>query len=51
MSQITSLLIVLAVGAAAIAALFLPAARHSARHRRLREPPFPEEWQDILRGR
>jgi Mlc titration factor MtfA (ptsG expression regulator) len=43
------LLIILAVGAAFIAALFLPAALRRARHRRLRAQPFPPEWEGILR--
>jgi Mlc titration factor MtfA (ptsG expression regulator) len=45
---ILRLLLIIAAGAAVVALLFLPAALRRARHRRLRQRPFPDEWQSLL---
>jgi len=45
---ILKLLIILAVGAVSIAALFVPSALRRARHWRLRQQPFPAEWRAFL---
>jgi Mlc titration factor MtfA (ptsG expression regulator) len=48
---IFKLALILAVGTLAIGAPFVPAALRRARHRRLRQGPFPAEWRAWLEER